>query len=66
MADALELGIDIFCSCNIAIGKMPEIELHARLEAPIERDLVDSDCSLAVVHGRSKVPGCIEMRRAVR
>src|SRR5262245_41843610 len=66
VADALEFGFDIFPSRNVAIGKMPEVELHAGLEAPVERNFVDGDCALAVVHGRRKVPGRIEMRRAVR
>ena len=66
MTNTLEFGFDIFCGRNVAIGKMPEVELHAGLEAPVERDFVDSDCALTVVHGRSKVPGRIEMRRAVR
>jgi len=52
VADALELGFDIFCSRNVAIGKMAEVELHAGLEASIERDFVDTlrgivSCSLA-------------------
>jgi hypothetical protein len=41
MADALELGFDVGGGRHIAVGELPEIELHRRLQAPFERHLVD-------------------------
>src|SRR4029078_5203931 len=49
MPNALELGLDVFCSRHVAIREMPEVELYAGLEAPVERDLVDGDRALAIV-----------------
>ncbi len=69
MANALEFGFDIFCSRNIAIGEVPEVELHTRLEAPLERtssiviarlpwSIVDAKCQ-----GASRcVVQCVERR----
>src|SRR5438477_532109 len=50
MTDAVELGGDILGHHDIAIGEMPEIELDARLQAPVERHLVYRDRALAAVH----------------
>ena len=41
MADALELRLDVGGGGDIAVGEMAEVELHAGLEAPVERHLVD-------------------------
>jgi hypothetical protein len=46
MADALELGLDIFGRCDIAVRQVPEVELHAGLEAPFERHFVDGPGTL--------------------
>src|SRR6185503_9164979 len=45
---------------------MAEVEFHAWLQAPIERDLVDGDGAFAAVHGGGEMPERIEMRRAMR
>ena len=49
-----------------AVGEMAEVEFYAGLEAPFERHLVDGDRALAVIHRGSEMPGCVEMRRAMR
>src|ERR1700738_2946039 len=61
MLDAVELSLHVGGGYDIAVGKMPKVELDAGLQAPIERHLVDGDCTLAAVHGGSKMPGSIEM-----
>ena len=48
MADARELLLDIRGGHDIAVGQVAEIELHAGLETPIERHLVDCDRALAL------------------
>src|SRR5262249_24110848 len=65
VADALEFGFNILCGCDIAVGKMPEVELHSWLEAPVERHLVDGDRALAVVHRLSEMPRRVEVGRAM-
>ena len=45
---------------------MPEVELHAGIEAPFQRHLVDGDGALAAVHGGGEMPGRIEMRGVMR
>src|SRR3954451_17412338 len=44
---------------------LTEVELHAGLEAPVERHLVDRDRALAAVHRGSEVPGRVEVRAVV-
>jgi hypothetical protein len=54
----------------MAIGKVAEVQLHARLEAPLQRDLVDRDGPLLLpelaVHGGVEVVRRIEVRSVVR
>ena len=65
VADALQLRLDVGGGRDIAVGEMPEIELHPRLETPFERDFVDRPGALALVHRGMIVPGRIEMRAVV-
>jgi hypothetical protein len=43
VADALELGLHLGGGHHVTVGQMAEVELHARLEAPFQRHLVDGD-----------------------
>src|SRR5665213_1160376 len=65
MIDAFELGLDVVGGDDIAIREMPEVQLDCRLEAPLQRHLVDGDGALAAIHGRRIVIRRIEMRAAV-
>src|ERR1700722_19560906 len=65
IADALELFVDIGGGCDIPVGKMPEVELYAGLEAPLERHFVDRSGALPFVHRRMVVPGRVEMSAVV-
>ncbi len=65
MSDAVELGLHVGGSRDIAVGEMTEIELDAGVEAPFERDLVDRPGALALVHRWMVVPWRIEMRPVV-
>jgi len=49
MANALELRLDIAGSDHVAVLEMPEVEFHCRLEAPLQRHLIDGDCALTMV-----------------
>src|SRR3981189_375191 len=44
---------------DMPIGKMPEIELHPGLKAPLKRYFIDGDRALALVHGRGEVIRCV-------
>src|SRR5579883_2650300 len=61
MPDALELVLNVFRGCDIAVGEMAEVELDGRLQAPFERHLVDGPGALAAIHGGMEVPGRVEM-----
>jgi len=65
IADALELFVDVGGGCDIAVGKMAEVEFHPRLEAPLERHFVDRPGALPFVHRRMVVPGRVEMSAVV-
>ena len=65
MADALELRVDIGGGRDIAVGKMTEVEFHAGLKAPFERDFVDRPGAFAFVHRRMVMPGRVEMGAVV-
>jgi len=69
MADALELGFDVGGADHVAIGEVAEVELHAPLEAPFERHLVDGDGALFLaqrfVHSRMKVVRRVEVSAVV-
>ena len=43
MADALQLRFDVLGGGDVAVREVAEVELHAGLEAPFERHLVDGD-----------------------
>ena len=62
LIDAVKLRLDILIRDHVAVGKVPEIELHAWLEAPIQRYLVNRKGSLSLIHRRRKMIGRIEMR----
>src|SRR4249920_488208 len=47
--NALELGFDLAGAGDVAVGKMAEVELDPRLEAPLEWNLVDGDRALAAL-----------------
>src|SRR5712692_2440857 len=49
----------------MAVGLVAEVELDARLEAPVERHLVDGDGALALVHRRMEMIGRVEMGAVV-
>ena len=65
MPDTLQFGLDILGSRDIAVRKMPEVELHARLKTPFQRHLVDGPGALAAIHGGMEVPGRVQMRPVV-
>jgi hypothetical protein len=65
VADALQLGLDISGADHVAVREMPEIELHARLVEPFERQLVDGRGALAAIHGRGVVPGRVDVGAVV-
>ncbi len=56
MADALELRLDLGGLDHVAVRQMAEVELHARLQAPFQRNLVDGKRPFPAVHGRVVVP----------
>ena len=37
---------------NVPVRQVPAIPLHSRIHAPLQRNLVDRDRTLAAVHGR--------------
>jgi len=66
VADAFELAFDVSRGGDIAVGQMPEIQLHGRLVAPFERHLINPPRWLAaglqgVVHGGEVVIGGVQM-----
>jgi hypothetical protein len=65
VADALKLLLDVSRGGDIAVGEMAEVELHPRTQAPLNRHLVDGDGALAAIHGRSEMPGRVEMGAAM-
>ena len=65
VADALQLRLHVGGGGDVAVREVAEVELHARLEAPLQRHLVDGDGALAAVHGGGEVPGRIEVRAVV-
>ena len=65
MSNSSELSLNIFAGCHVAVVKTSEVQFHARLEAPIERHLINSDGPLAFVHGRGKMIGRVEVRSIV-
>ena len=65
MADALQLVLDLLGGDDVAVRQVAEVELHAGLEAPVERHLVDGDGALALVHRRMEMIGRVEMRAVV-
>jgi hypothetical protein len=62
VADALQFVLHLPRRDDMAVGLGAEVELHAGLEAPFERHLVDGDGALALVHRRMEVIGRVEMR----
>jgi hypothetical protein len=68
-ADACQLGLDVGCGDDGAIGEVTEVELHRRLKAPLERHVVDRDRRLLVaerfVHRRVKVVRRVEVGAVV-
>ena len=69
VADALELGLDVGRGDHVAVGEVAEVELHAGLEAPFERHLVDRDRGLLLaqrlVHRRMEVVRRVQVRAVV-
>ena len=66
MADAIELALDVRGGHHVAIGERAEVELYARVEAPLERHLVDRERAFAgravgVIHGRVEMVRRIEV-----
>ncbi|MGY3408270.1 hypothetical protein ACVWZV_004383 [Bradyrhizobium sp. GM5.1] len=41
MPDPPQLLLDVVGARHVAVGQMPEVELHAGLKTPFQRDLVD-------------------------
>ena len=65
VADALELLLDVGGRHHVAVGEVPEVELHRGLQAPFQRHLVDGDGALAAVHRRRVVVGRVEVSAVV-
>src|SRR5437588_1058453 len=65
VADALQLGLDVLRGDDVAVAPRSEVELHARLKAPVERHLVDGDRALTTVRRRGEVIGRVEVRAVV-
>ena len=56
---------DVLRGGDIAALEMPEVELDRRIEAPLQRHLVDRYCPLAPIHGRREMPGRVQVRAVV-
>jgi hypothetical protein len=56
---------DLGCAHHVPVRQRAEIELDARPVAPVEWNFVDGGGGLAVIHGRGKVPGRVEMGAVV-
>src|SRR5262245_25240826 len=65
MPDTLELRLHIARRGDIAVGEMSEVELDGRLQAPLDRHLVDGDGAFTAIHGGGEMPRRIEMRAVV-
>jgi hypothetical protein len=61
MVNPGQFRLDILRVGDIAVLKPREVELHAGLETPVERHLVDGDRALAFVHRRCEVIRRVEM-----
>ena len=66
MADAFQFRLYIAGCGDIAVGQMPEIQLHAGLEAPFQRHFIDPPGWLparfqGVVHGGEEVVRRVQM-----
>jgi hypothetical protein len=46
--DSVEFGINVVSGHHIAVVQTGEVELHAWLEAPLQRHLVNGDGALAL------------------
>src|SRR5271167_930717 len=55
MTDAGEFPFDLGRARDVPVGQVPEIELDAGLKAPFERNFIDRDGALALVHGGGKM-----------
>src|SRR4029434_3315871 len=62
VTNSSEFVLDFLGGDDMAVRLVAEVELHAGLEAPFERHLVDGDGALALVHRRMEVIGRVEMR----
>ena len=60
MANALEFCLDVGRGDHIAVGKVAEVQLHAGLEAPVQRHGVDGH-RLALAAGQRRVHGAVEV-----
>lgn len=65
MADPAELLFHIGRRHHVAVREMPEVELHRRLQAPLQRHLVDGYRPFAAVHRRCVVVGRVQMGAVV-
>jgi hypothetical protein len=65
VADALKLGLHVGRTRHIAVGELAEVEFHAGLQAPVQRQLVDGDGALAVIHGGGEMIRRVEMGGAM-
>ncbi|MNF78349.1 hypothetical protein D3C84_605290 [compost metagenome] len=64
--DARQLSLHFGGADHMAIRQMTKVQLHARLQAPVQRQFVDAESRLATVRGRGVVPRGVHMRTAVR
>ena len=66
MADPGEFGLDVVGRHHIAVVEVTEVEFHRRLQAPLQRNLIDGDGPFAAVHRGGEVVGRVQMRAVVR
>ena len=61
VTDPGKLRLDLGGGDHVPVGQVPEVELHPRPHAPLQRHLVDGDGALAPVHRRVVMPGRIHV-----
>ncbi|MNM86395.1 hypothetical protein D3C81_985460 [compost metagenome] len=65
MANSRQLGFDLVGGHHMTVRHVPKVQLHPRLQAPIQRQLIDAKGRLTAIGGRGVMPGCIHVRAAV-
>ncbi|MNH18480.1 hypothetical protein D3C79_781830 [compost metagenome] len=65
MADASQFGLHLRRRHHVAVRQVAKIQLHTRLQAPLQRQLIDAERPLAAIGGGRIMPGRIHVRTAV-